>query len=437
MDHLRGVRTLSIFWAIALLFALSSCATSEEIPDDATSDAPSSDDDVGVDADPDGDEQEVPPDADDGTDADIEDTFVPDPVDTDEEIDAADPPDTDPGPPDTDEDPTSSCDEVGDECDPRAVYCSDVRARSFCSRCGFILYTEACEGIDICDESGASAVCRPCDGDDCPDNLECIANQRTCADFRTVQVCGADGRVASTTPCSAGRRCFDGSCGSEGRTTGQNCTLNIDAANGCNGHLCVCGTDYRDTHGDAHCSAALTDGYCSTQRCTQNRCNQDSEVCADFSLNGTYGSQDFCVTREGCTDVGRNCGRAGMTCQELPTRRGPSARLEWELACWVGNSSRIGGRCSSNDDCVGGLCIFQNVGGAQVSYCSQICGADAGCPSNATCVVDRDNPGRYICGANANTRDCPRLDSEPLHIRTTSPQARFDGGTTSVCYFPR
>ena len=39
---------------------------------------------------------------------------------------------------------TFDCDDVGEDCTPRAVYCLDNNTRAFCSRCGFLVSEEDC-----------------------------------------------------------------------------------------------------------------------------------------------------------------------------------------------------------------------------------------------------------------------------------------------------
>jgi hypothetical protein len=364
------------------------------------------------------------------------------PADVSDPTDTAQPPTDTPTPPpdaaspDADaEDPGPVCDVLGEECTPSTVQCSDARTRVFCDRCGFIINTSTCAIEERCDDSAPSAVCVPCGPGECDIPPECLPNSRTCQDFRTAQVCGPDGTVTATNPCPAGRRCFDGNCGPDGQPTASPCTKNIDPTTGCRGTLCVCGDDWTTANTDAGCVGSLGSGYCSTAGCVQNGCDPASEVCADFSVNGSWAGNDFCITREGCTRLGSSCGSAGMACQELPTRSGPSARIEWSLACWTTGSRAIGQTCSNDRECSGGLCLTRSRGGVPVSYCAAPCGAEAGCPSNARCVADPGGASRFLCLANASAADCPRLDTEPLNIRPTRELQRFGGGTARVCYF--
>jgi hypothetical protein len=331
--------------------------------------------------------------------------------------------------------PVLDCEVTGDECAPRSVICAeDGRTRIFCDRCGFIVNSEICPDSGFCEgEPGVSATCRACVDQECPD--ECTPNVRSCLDSTTVQVCGPDGSVANTAPCSDGRRCFEGSCGSPGNETGESCTTDIDVTNGCVGHLCVCGTPWVSTQGATECAGSLSGGYCATLNCSDNRCDYDEEVCADFSLSGRFGGLDMCITRAGCTRRDAPCGRAGMSCEFFPGRRGPTAPLSWELGCFLSDFKTIGEPCTGNQDCLGGECRVGDVAGAAVSYCTSPCGDGGGCPDHAVCVEDPDDEGEYVCLAKPNATDCPRISTEPLRIRSTPPLRRYTGGTTTACYF--
>lgn len=404
---------------LAALFLFSACAA--ESPD-ATDTSVGRD--VGSDADAD-DGSSEDAEADDGSQPDV----------SDDASDGSSPGDADDGGGGTDlGGDVIDCEVVGEECVARSVYCADLETRAFCSRCGFILSSEPCDEGEVCDASSGVAECRPCVDAECPEIVDCEPRERSCLNWQTVQVCGADGTVETTQPCPAGRRCFNGSCGPEGGETGVDCTADIDPTTGCKGSLCVCGPGWTAENGSAACSGALAGGYCSTGNCAVNGCNYADEVCFDAAGN-PLGGESFCVLRNGCTLRGRACG-TGMVCEELPGRRGPSSDITWELACFTANTAGIGGACTNDADCVGGECRTRNVGGADVSYCTSACGAGGGCPSYAACVEDPNLTGDYICLAKADGGECPRLSTEPFWIQDRTVD-RFGGGNARVCYFPR
>jgi hypothetical protein len=340
-------------------------------------------------------------------------------------------PDVPPDIPDRDPTPTD-CEVVGDACVPSSIYCAaDENAVGFCSRCGDVLRTEACDVMEVCEVISGAGRCRPCEGEECPVLDACEPNTRRCLDYNTVEICGSDGRPDSVADCATGRRCFDGFCGVDGATTAEDCTQNTGADGGCTGMNCICGAEYVETtEGAAHCAAesTLQSGYCSTGACDANGCDYANEMCATFDLSGLGGGGTYCITNEGCSTRNTPCGdRAGMRCTELPGRRAVDAPVLWEWACWTPVST-IGDSCSSDSDCIGGIC---RTSGA-VSYCTSECGADADCPSHAACVRDPDGDA-YVCLARAEA--CPRITSEPFNIAQTAPLVRYGSGSVATCYF--
>lgn len=364
---------------------------------------------------------------------------VPD-VAPDPDVDVTPEPDAAPDvrPPDVEPELPIDCETTGDECESSAIFCVEgENAVGFCSRCGEVLRTEACGELEVCEVIDGAGRCRPCDGDECPVLDACEPNERTCLDFNTVQICGPDGRVDSVSDCAAGRRCFGGACGNSGATTGAACTEDIGDATGCNGHTCICGSDFAP-EGDASALCghpAFGEGYCSTGDCEANGCDYRDEVCANFDISGAFGGGQYCVLNDDCSIRGRSCGD-GFECVELPGRRRASGPVEWSWGCWAPGPSTIGETCTSDSDCLGGVCRLASVGGGSSSYCLSTCGESGTCPSHAACVADPDGDG-FVCLANASSADCPRLDTEPLNISPTPPLDRYGVGSQSVCYFAR
>lgn len=334
---------------------------------------------------------------------------------------------------------TSVCEELGEECEARSIFCNaDQTGVSYCDACGFVIRTTECPAREVCDTTLENAACRPCNGAECPpEEPECTPSSRECLDFNTVAVCDSEGFIDSVSDCPSGRRCLGGSCSSPGAATGEACSVNIDPNDGCVGHLCVCGEEYLAAGGIGCDLPGLSGGYCSTVDCRANGCDEENEVCADFAVSGAFAGQSLCVSRSRCAEIGRGCGlRSGFTCVELPGRTTAGA-LEWDLGCWPDLVPTIGEACTSDADCLGGDCRQRTVSGDSVSYCAAACGSDADCPSHAACVEDPDRAGAFACLALGNDVNCPRMESEPLHIARTSPIRTFDGGSESVCYFAR
>lgn len=317
----------------------------------------------------------------------------------------------------------NDCEEVGDECAPFSVAC-EGDAVVFCSRCGFELRRDACAADEVCEDVDGAGRCRPCEGVECPVEIECEPGERVCLDFDTRAICGAEGQFEDAADCPAGRRCLDGSCRAQGADTGAACAGG-DVT--CSGELCVC------AEGGPGCGA-LSAGYCSTRDCDANFCDPSAEVCADFSDVPAFESATFCVRSESCEERGAACG-SGLVCNELPAREG-TGPVAWAWACWSPVPT-IGEPCDGPEDCLGGTCRVAEVGGTEVSYCVGGCGASGGCPSHAECVQDPADDAAFVCLARGNNVDCPRQQTEPLRVTTTAPLRRFGGGTASVCYFAR
>jgi hypothetical protein len=412
---------LSTLFLAALLAACS--ASSGEIPDASTDVRDTRTPDISADTPTDGS-------GDDGGD-DVE----PDPV-----VDVEPDPDVVPDLPEPDAVPDFpfDCEVIGEECDSSAIYCVEGENEvGFCSRCGEILRTESCDVLEVCEVIDGAGRCRPCDGEECPVLDACDAGERTCLDHNTVQVCGPDGRVDSVADCAAGRRCFRGACGNAGANTGEACEQNIDDSVGCNGHTCICGSDFAPP-GDAGAlceHAAFASGYCSTADCEANGCDYRDETCANFELSGAFGGGQYCLLTEDCSVRRRSCG-TGFECTEFPGRRRATGPIEWNWGCWLPDLNTIGDACTTHIDCIGGDCRQATVAGGSASYCTSACGESGTCPSHAACVEDPDGDD-YVCLANASSADCPRLDTEPLNIDPTPPLNRYGVGSTSVCYFAR
>lgn len=332
---------------------------------------------------------------------------------------------------------SSTCpDGLAGECDSRTIRCTTDRlSYETCGRCGNLVNTTICSDGQICDDSSGLAECRACLSGECATEADCPPNTSQCADYRTAVTCRADGSIDLRTQCPGGGRCVDGGCRSRGNAPATNCTTNTD----CLGALCLCGGE--STAAEDCGAAALTGGYCSTVDCMTNGCDPTSELCVDFGVTGSFGGADLCVLRGGCTAdqlPGTPCGAAGYACTELPTHARPTDRAVWRPACWPDSIKPIGAACSSDAQCVGGLCLTRELTGTTVSYCSAPCGEAADCPSYAACMRDpAAAAGTFFC--MAKTEFCPRIQS--------GTRAQIDGrrleffdvadraDTTTVCYF--
>ena len=347
-----------------------------------------------------------------------------------------------PGPPDIPSQPDLTIDLVG-ECEPYTIVCSaDGYSIVRCSQFGEWFEPSECDYDEVCEESASGAFCVDCtEGENCQEDPPvCDPGVNFCADFRTAAECTAEGRVGTTQGCGTGR-CFGGGCHNTGNETGEMCENNA----GCKGQTCICGSDYPTVNDEDLCPIDVVPGYCTTSDCHINGCDPSTEHCTDFSLSGAFGGGQVCLLRSNCENRLGSCqdGHRGetFTCRELPSSDWTGSRRTWDLACWVPlpedhNApcpskdciSPIGGACTENADCIGGLCLHFD----DVSYCAAQCDETHECPSYASCVRPDPEGDAYFCLANANNDDCPRLPNFNIHGRSF-PEI---GGvsTAQVCY---
>ena len=335
--------------------------------------------------------------------------------------------------------------ELAGECEPFEAHCTeDGLAILRCSGIGELFDPAVCGEDKVCEETARGPQCVDCVlGENCPDpDLFCEPNRPFCLDFQTAAQCTSEGVVGNVSSCAPGR-CFGGGCMTSGNETGQACPNN----DGCHGRKCLCGTEDAANNDTAFCGGNMAAGYCTTGSCHLNGCDPDSEVCADFTLSGTFGDDAYCVLREDCTERLDDCrvNHRGDNhiCRALPEPNEDGTERTWALGCWApppssvdavcANSnciSPIGGACTNNNDCIGGLCLKDG----DMSYCTSLCSEELGCPEHAACVR-RSATSAHYCMARANDDDCPRLNTNFDIVAT--PLAELSGTSTVVVCFIR
>ena len=340
----------------------------------------------------------------------------------------------------------ASCDGgLQGECEPSSLACDPAQGGIVvCGRCGNVVRVDACVDGQTCDP-GADA-CRACAAGECATEAECPPNTSLCEDYHTAIHCNGAGEVDLTTPCAGQGRCIDGGCSTSGAATGSSC----DADSACLGRSCLCDAAERDSAMAGCSTPLLASGFCTTSNCVRNGCDPVRERCADFSVTGAAGGDAVCISAGPCVagSLTAACGSNGR-CTEVPTRTTLGARATWTEACWSNTVKPIGAECSSDDDCIGGLCRHRTIEGFDVSYCTARCGEDAGCPSYATCADDPDTTrsNEFVCLVKSETcthygDDGFRLPSEPRSRMETAyrPAAFYSpadmASTSTVCYFP-
>ena len=334
--------------------------------------------------------------------------------------------------------------ELAGECEPFDAHCTDDGlAIQRCSGDGRLFDPAICGEEMICEEGARGPQCVDCvPGENCPDpDLFCEPNRPFCLDFETAAQCTAEGIVGNTSSCAPGR-CFGGGCMTSGNETGEACSND----EGCHGRKCVCGTEDVANNDTALCDGNMAAGYCTTGSCHLNGCDPDAEICADFTLSSSFGDDAFCVLSEDCSERLGDCrvNHRGddHICRALPVSNSEGTERTWGLGCWVPPPadvddvcsdsdclSPIGGACTGNSDCVGGLCLKDG----DMSYCTALCSDELGCPDHTACVRMNEASAHY-CMARANDEDCPRLNTNFDIVST--PLADLSGtSTVVVCFF--
>lgn len=339
--------------------------------------------------------------------------------------------------------------ELAGECAPFSEACTeDGFGIQRCSADGELFAPSPCEDDEICNDGATGPECVPCvEGVNCrSDEVACEPNQPFCADFQTAASCTSDGRVGAVAGCQPGR-CFGGGCRTSGNQTGEACS----AGSTCVGQSCLCIAGGVIAPGEGPCGDPdMLAGYCTTSSCHLNGCEPENEICVDFSESEAFGSDRFCVLRENCSARLGSCQGAhrGSTfvCRSLPTPSHLGEDLSWELGCWVpppagpnavcapGSAclSPIGGACTDNADCIGGLCLHDG----DLSYCAATCSETRHCPGYAACVSLESGSDSFFCLARASESACPRLPVEVNFDIVSRPLTQIDGvSTAQVCFF--
>lgn len=284
-------------------------------------------------------------------------------------------------------------------CSPGLSLCSDATHLEVCTADGTALVKTACPQDYTCV------------GDACePPPPFCEANSATCTDTQTLSRCTPGGQAFTETQCSNGR-CLVDHCTS-GAPTGASCTSGTDCAGG----------------------SCLPEGggYCTTPSCETNKC-APGEVCSLLGLGSA--TTPSCIL--GCS----GCTGTGFRCASIPAIDAQGAQV-WADGCTSLAGGAIGANCTSNDGCMGGLCLLTSPSARVIDggYCSAPCTTPSGCPPNAACVT---SPG-YQGGAGFcllecinpgdGTKACPAERPETFDIDCFTKVPADGGSALSVCF---
>ena len=291
-----------------------------------------------------------------------------------------------------------------------------------------------CPGDRMCSDDVTSSSCKadgsgfemsPCVGDEtCTDGIctvapVCQPGEKSCFDTTTVLTCRQTGDGFTTSPCVGETTCIDGACLS-GSGLGAACTTDDE---------CVTGNCHCDSA--EGCPSSISTGYCTTQTCTFDSCGRDAMcfVAGVAPLNNVAADYDHCVPK--CT-VG-SC-PAGRECISVPVRTVDG--VIWEQACYFSGFVGIGGKCTTDTQCIGGTCLKDYY---SIGYCTRECSDDGICPDTAACVSLI--PGKHHCstlcgdGSVMSQAPCPFTTAEPLETQCKLFSDR-DGFARKACYSP-
>ena len=116
-------------------------------------------------------------------------------------------------------------------------------------------------------------------------------------------------------------------------------------------------------------------GYCTTENCDVSGCPDPlTSECFSFPVN----NQDRIICLALC-DFNGECTRAGYDCYDVDNQQVclPTDGAGGDQPV----SGAIGSSCTDDPQCTNGLCLTNFPSG----YCSQLCSADADCPSGSHC----------------------------------------------------
>ncbi len=279
--------------------------------------------------------------------------------------------------------------------------------------------------VSTCKPDGSSFTSVPCVGEEtCSDGIcsvpaVCQAGEKSCYDTNTVLTCRQSGDGFTTSACATDTTCIDGACLS-GAGLGANCSENSECATS-------------NCHCDAAegCPPSITSGYCTTQTCTFDSCGRDGAcfVAAVAPLNNVAADYDHCVTK--CS--AGTC-PAGRECINVPVRTVDG--VAWEQACYFSGFVGVGGKCTTDAQCIGGTCLKDYY---SIGYCTRDCADDGVCPIDAACVSLI--PGQMHCstlcgdGSVGSQTPCPFKTAEPLETQCKLFSDR-DGFARKACFSP-
>ena len=306
---------------------------------------------------------------------------------------------------------TTPDDDTGPSCGvccPMERSCTDQTTVGVCRADGQSFETTACDEGQVCENA------------ECVDPPVCQPGDRSCYDSVTLLTCRQTGDGFTTSPCDEGLSCVDGECLS-GSPNGTACNSDDECASG----ECRCGSSTDDT-----CPNSPSQGYCAARSCDSESCGVDG-ACFAAEAAPLDPSVDFDHCLSKCTPG--SCA-PGLTCIGVPSRG--ETGLEWNDACYFEGFVAIGGECTQDSQCIGGVCLTDYFSPDEPGYCTRRCDEDSSCPDNAACVNLR--AGTFYCslkcgsGSVTGNQTCP-FDTASRFDVTCANFNRPDGTAVRTC----
>ncbi|MBS2028036.1 MAG: hypothetical protein JST54_09055 [Deltaproteobacteria bacterium] len=273
-------------------------------------------------------------------------------------------------------------------CDTNAQVCQITNCAGSSNAC--ITFGGTCASDGSCQCFPPAAICESCFADtDCASG-HCDATNGVCT---TATCTGADATACT----AAGGNCSGSQCTCPTAYLCDNCSTDADCVTGlCNptSHQCDVVNCFASDGGDSDCTSA--GGTCTAGgNCTCpapvlsgicGGCSRDSDCNAGLFCDTT----NFSCNALGCSGSSAACTGAGFTCGGTTNLPDGGSSTDG-CNCLAG---RICDFCTTNTDCVSGLCDLDGGGRCQTTSCS----------TDTTCV----NLG-HVCNATNNSCNCDAL----------------------------
>jgi len=119
-----------------------------------------------------------------------------------------------------------------------------------------------------------------------------------------------------------------------------------------------------------------------------------------------------------------------------------SSEGTWAEGCYATDlGTDVGGTCTQDSDCLGGLCLTEAPSGDPIEdgYCSAPCVDNSECPSDSVCIAQsgyREGQGfcALACNDTGNGPECPPERPETFYISCVFKGQADGSGAIRVCF---